>query len=384
MAIKATSSGICIDSFSASGAKIGRYGVALIHNPTVCRTAAVFTKSSLRGAHIAVDERRLSTGMQSVIVNSGNANAYVEGGERDAEEMCRIAGGLLGVDRKLVGVASTGITGRKIDTGKIREVAEKVAASLKNSGEGSMKAAQAIMTTDTKPKMVSYEYKGIKVGAIAKGSGMIAPNMATLLCFVTTNADLPRKELQKALSESVEGSVNLLVIDGDMSPNDTVLLLSDAKKPCNRRDFQYLLDHALKEITKLLAKDGEGAEKFLEVVVKGVATKQKARSAAKAIVSSSLVKSAFCGENPNWGRIIAAVAAKEKIKLVRASLAFESGDTKAYVLKRGKSMKLEPAEKVLKARDIRVILDLGEGKESATAWGCDLTEEYVRINAEYN
>jgi len=384
MAIKATSSGICIDSFAAAGTKEGRYGVAMIYNPQVCKTAAVFTKSSLKGAHIAVDERRLLTGMQAVIINSGNANAYVEGGEFDAEEMCGIAAKLLGVDKRKVGVASTGITGRKIDLGKIKEVAGKVAPTLRNSAEGSMKAALAIMTTDTKPKMVSFEYKGIKVGAIAKGSGMIAPNMATLLCFVTTNADLPRKELQKALEAGVEESVNMLVIDGDMSPNDTVLLLSDGKKACSRRDFQIILDHTLKEMTKLLAKDGEGAGKFLEVEVRGVATKEKARSAAKAIVSSSLVKSAFCGENPNWGRIIAAVAAKEKIRLVRASLAFESGGLKAYVLKRGKSMSLAKAEKVLKEQDIRVILDLGEGREKATAWGCDLTEEYVQINAEYN
>jgi glutamate N-acetyltransferase/amino-acid N-acetyltransferase len=283
-----------------------------------------------------------------------------------------------------VGVASTGITGRRIDLGRIEELAEKVAPMLSRSAAGSMGAAKAIMTTDTVPKQLSYEYKGLKVGAIAKGSGMIAPNMATMLCFITTNADLPRSRLQDTLEECVDASFNMMVVDGDTSPNDTVLLLSDRTQKCNPRNFRLLLAHLLEEMTKLLVKDAEGATKFLEVEVVGARTDAAAKDIAKTIVSSPLVKSAFCGENPNWGRMIAAASRKEKIKLEKIDLTYESEAGRAQVVKKGAGLPLKKAEQVLKSREIRVRLNLNDGKGSATAWGCDLTEEYVRINAEYN
>lgn len=384
MKIKSTNFGVCIDSFRAYGIKEGKYGVAIICNDVLCEAAAVFTKSSIKGAHIKADKRRLSGGIQALIVNSGNANAYVKDGYRDAEKICEIAAKILDLDKEKVGLASTGITGRRIDVEKIKAIAEKVKRKLTNSPEGSIKAAEAIMTTDRVPKQLSFEYKGIKVGAIAKGSGMIAPNMATMLCFITTNAAIPREKLQKTLKESVEDTLNMLVVDGDTSPNDTVLLLSNKRKECRIEDFKRILMHLLEEMAKKLAKDGEGATKLIEVEVTKAKNKMKAKKIAKAIVSSPLVKSAIAGENPNWGRIIAAASSKEKIELKKIDLRYESELGTAEVLNKGDFRPLDKAEKVLKGKEIRITLSLNEGKYSATAWGCDLTEEYVKINAEYN
>lgn len=384
MEITSRDSGLCIDGFKAYGVKEGRYGVALIVGEQVCDSAAVYTTSSVKGAHITVDQGKVDTGLQAVIVNSGNANAYIKEGVEDAEKMCEIAARELGIDKKHVGVASTGITGRKLDLDKIAELAEKAASKLTNSADGSRKAAEAIMTTDTKVKELCFEYKGLKVGGIGKGAGMIAPRLATMLCFLTTNADLRGEELQKALEKSVEDSFNMLVVDGDMSPNDTVLLMSNGKKTCSLDDFQYLLDHTTREMAKLMAKDGEGASKFLEVKVQGAKTRDDARTAAKAVISSSLVKTALYGENPNWGRILAAIGSRMEVDLEKLDLFFESGKQRAQVVEKGVGKDLKKAAEVLKNREIRVIVDLNEGDGKATAWGCDLTEDYVKINAGYN
>jgi glutamate N-acetyltransferase/amino-acid N-acetyltransferase len=384
MDIESLDSGICIDEFKASGIKEGRYGVALIVNDKICKTVGVFTRNSIKGAHITVDEERMENGLQAIVINSGNANACVRGGVKDAEMMCDMAGKELGIDPEHVGVASTGIIGRKLDLEKIEGLIRKISPELSNSPEGSEKAAKAIMTTDTKPKQVSFEYKGIRMGGIAKGSGMIAPDMATMLCFLTTNADLDRQTLQTALENAVNNSFNLLVIDRDMSTNDTVLLMSNRKRSCDPEDFQYLLNHVTKEITKLLAWDGEGATKFLEVDVEGARTDEDARKAAKAIVSSPLVKTALCGENPNWGRITAAMGSEIEFDFKKTDIIFESGEEKAYVVDGGETGDLEKAGEILKNKEIKIIVNLNTGRGKATAWGCDLTEEYVRINASYN
>ncbi len=382
--IKGIDSGICIDNFRAAGVREGKYGVALIVNDKICDTVGVFTRNSIKGAHILVDRGKIGNGFQAVIVNSGNANTCVLDGVADAEMMCEIAGRELGINPKHVGVASTGIIGRKLDIQKIEELTRKASSSLLNSPQGSKSAAEAIMTTDTRLKQVSFEYKGIKIGGIAKGSGMISPNMATMLCFLTTNANLSKETLKEALMRSVDESLNLLVIDGDMSTNDTVLLMSNRTKSCDPGDFQHLLNYTTREITKLIAIDGEGATKFLEVEVRGAKNREDARAGAKAILSSPLVKTAMFGENPNWGRIIAALGSKIKFEFEKVDILLESGKNTVYAVKKGDIGDLDIARDVLKGREIKVTVNLNSGSGKATAWGCDLTREYVDINASYN
>ena len=380
-----TASGICVDDFYAGGVKEGKYGVALIMNKKPCRCAAVFTTNTMKAAPVLVSMEKVKKGdLQAVIVNSGNANACVKGGLEDAKKMCELAGKILSISPEKVAVSSTGIIGRKIDLAVIEDRAKKAMDSLANTPEGSSSAAKAIMTTDTVKKELSFEYKGIEIGSICKGVGMLCPNMATMLCFITTNADLPKKDLQACLKEAVDDSFNMTSVDGDMSTNDTVLLLSSAKLKCPRGDFQMLLSHITKELSKLLVRDGEGATKYIEVEVLGAKDKKTARSAVQAIISSPLVKTAVYGENPNWGRIAAAMGKVIEFDFSRTDLSFESGDKKASVVEKGDMRDLAPAREILKNKDIRIVVNLNCGKEKATGWGCDLTEGYIKINAEYN
>ncbi|MBN2250785.1 MAG: bifunctional glutamate N-acetyltransferase/amino-acid acetyltransferase ArgJ [Candidatus Altiarchaeota archaeon] len=385
MEIRKTGSGICVDGFQAAGAREGKYGVALIMGENPCEAAGAYTRNSLKAAPVIVTAGKIDRGrLQAVIANSGNANACVKEGMQDAEKMCGIAGGLLGVTPDRIGVASTGIIGRRLDLESIEKLAGKAASNLSNSFEGGLDAAKAIMTTDTIPKQLSFEYKGIEIGGICKGSGMIAPDMATMLCFLATNAKLPAEELRECLKEAVDESFNMLVIDGDMSTNDMVLLLSSGKTECIIEDFQALLNHATKEFAKLMAFDGEGATKFLEVKVRGASDKESAKAAAKAIVASSLVKCAMNGENPNWGRIAAAMGSVMEYEPLKMSIAFGSGKGETTVYEKGEAKDLAKAREILKDREINVTVDLDSGKSEAVSWGCDLTKEYVRINAEYN
>jgi glutamate N-acetyltransferase / amino-acid N-acetyltransferase len=385
MDYKKTSSGVCVDDFYASGVKEGKYGVAFIMNKAPCRCAAVFTTNTMKAAPVLLSMEKVKKGgLQAVIVNSGNANACVKGGMDDAKNMCEIAGKLLGLAPEKIAVSSTGIIGRKIDLAIIEERAKKAKESLANTPEGSGSAARAIMTTDTVKKELSFEYKGIEIGAICKGVGMLCPNMATMLCFITTNADLPEKDLQSCLKEAVDDSFNMTSVDGDMSTNDTVLLLSNGRKKCVKADFQEILSYLTKELAKLLVRDGEGATKYIEVEVRGAKDKKTARRAVQAIISSPLVKTAVYGENPNWGRIAAAMGKVIVFDFSKTDLSFESGGKIASVVEQGEMRDLAPARAVLKEKDIRIIVNLNSGKEKAVGYGCDLTEGYIKINAEYN
>ncbi len=385
MDIERTSKGVCVDGFSAGGLKEGRYGVALIVAETPCKAAAVYTTNTMKASPVVLTAGKTSKGMlQAIIANSGNANACVKGGMEDAKKMCEMAGKMLGINPSMVAVASTGIIGRKIDLGAIEKVALKVSKEMSNAPEASTRAARAIMTTDTKEKSVSFKYKGIEVGGICKGSGMISPKMATMLCFITTDADLDQKTLQDCLTNSVEDSFNMLVIDGCMSTNDMVLLLSSGKVGCNKQDFQILLNHLTKELTRLMALDGEGATKYIEVEVSGAKDKETARKAVRAIISSDLVKTAVHGENPNWGRIAGAMGSVIEYDFEKIDLHYQSGKEKAAVVLKGVMRDLDPARKILKSKELRIIVNLNSGKESAVGYGCDLSCEYIRINAEYN
>jgi len=384
MEYKQTNYGVCIPGFKAWGLRRGRYGVALIVSDAVCEAAGVFTKNSVKAAPVRYTKRIIGGGIQAIVANSGNANCCVPNGEEDASEMAKACAQLLEVSVKNVAVSSTGIIGRRMDVATVKSIMEEVADNLVPSPNGSLQAAKAIMTTDTRIKMYSAEYRGIKVGGICKGAGMIAPNMATMLCFMTTNARLHPKRLQVALNDAVGKSFNMVSVDGDMSTNDTVLLLSNRTHKCKAEDFQGLLNHVTCELAKMIARDGEGASKFLEIEVRGAKTEKDGKAAVWAVMNSPLVKTAFYGENPNWGRIIAAIGSKIKVDETRVDVTFEAGKNTAKLVSHGRLLNLEPAKKVLSNRNIKVVVDLREGDKKAVGWTCDLTPDYVKINAGYS
>ncbi|MCX6695378.1 MAG: bifunctional glutamate N-acetyltransferase/amino-acid acetyltransferase ArgJ [Candidatus Altiarchaeota archaeon] len=382
MEFKKTDKGVCGKGFFAYGLKEGKYGLALIKADRVCTAAGVFTRNSVKAAHVLLDQKILSNGIRAVAANSGNANACVPEGVKDARSIQRIAARELGIQPENVAVASTGIIGRRIDLGVIKDRIKQVATKLNAKGSGN--AARAIMTTDTKPKQYSIEHDGVEVGGICKGAGMIAPNMATMLCFITTNADLDRRNLQDALEAAVEESFNMITVDGDMSTNDTVLVLSTRTKKCGKGLFARMLKEVATELSKMIVRDGEGATKFIEFRITGVRSKRDAIEAAKAVANSPLVKTAFYGENPNWGRIIATIGSRIRVDYRRVDLSFQAGEMKSVLVKKGAIMGLDQARKILKNKEIKVDCNLNSGKHSATTWTCDLSEEYVRINAGYN
>ncbi|ODS42745.1 MAG: hypothetical protein MSIBF_05475 [Candidatus Altiarchaeales archaeon IMC4] len=380
--IKLTGRGVCIGGFTAGGAKDGKYGVAIIKNNSVCRCAALFTRNSLKAAPVLVSRENVKNGIQAIVANSGNANACTPNGLADAKKMCRIAAGALSVDEKNIAVASTGIIGRLLDMGKVEALIGEVSGGL--SAGKSPDAARAIMTTDTVKKEISVEYKGIEVGAIAKGVGMVCPGMATVLCFVTTNANLSDAELYESLKSAADSSLNMLIVDGDMSTNDCLFLLSEGTKKCSALDFRHALDYVLVEITKMLARDGEGATKLIEADVIGGETPEIARTCARAIVTSPLVKTAIYGENPNWGRIAAAVGSVADVDFENLEIRLKSENGEATTLKKGQGGDLKQAEAVLRGKEILIIVNMNSGNGKARAFGCDLTPGYVKINAEYN
>ncbi|MFH1055413.1 MAG: bifunctional glutamate N-acetyltransferase/amino-acid acetyltransferase ArgJ [Candidatus Altiarchaeota archaeon] len=384
MEFRQTRYGVCLPGFRAGGAKRGKYGVALIVADEICDVAAVFTRNSVKAAPLKYTKGVLKNGIQVVVANSGNANCCVPTGMSDARKMAQETANSLRVNAKNVAVSSTGIIGRPMDISTVVELIHEVAGNLSSGPKGSIQAAKAIMTTDTKIKMYSAEYAGIKVGGICKGAGMIAPNMATMLCYITTNARLPKGRMQAALNEAAEDSFNMLSVDGDMSTNDTVIVLSNRVKKCRADDFRALLAHVSVELAKMIARDGEGASKFLEVEVKGAKSVKEARCGVKSIINSPLVKTAFYGENPNWGRIVSSLGSVLKVDESKVDITFHSGRDYAKLLSFGKPMSLDHARKILTQRNIKVVVDLHDGEMSAVGWGCDMTPKYVDINAGYS
>jgi len=385
--IKSCNNGICINKFKANGIKTEKYGVALIWNENLCDCAAVWTKNSIKANPVKYDINLLKKRkkIKAIIANSGNANACVREGLADAREMCKIASEKLNINSNEILCESTGIIGKRMDIEKIRKIVKELNINVRSSRN----ANKAIMTTDTKFKEISYEYKGIKIGGICKGAGMIAPNMATMLCFLTTNANFKNcnnaEILDECLKEAVGESFNMISVDGCMSTNDCTILLSDGTMDCTVDDFKFLLKFSTNELAKKIVADGEGASKFLEIVVEGANTKSKANKIVMAIANSNLVKSAFFGENLNWGRIIGAAGGVAKINFDLVDLKFEDIDNEQAVeiLNNGIINKLDNWD-IMKAKNIRIVLNLNEGKGKATAWGCDLSYDYVKINAEYN
>jgi len=393
--MKKLDDGICaVQGVSANGIKEGKMGLAVIlaEGPA----AGVFTRNRVVAAPVLLTRERIETEnhLSAVIVNSGSANAFTgDDGYLDAMEMASMLAGKLELDPELVAVASTGVIGRRLDLGLIEKQLSEVLEAMGSSPGCSQAAAKAIMTTDTVSKEAAVELDcGIRIGAIAKGSGMIEPNMGTMLCFAYTDARVPADVLDAALRKAVDKSFNMVVVDGDTSTNDMVLFTATCKsgiKPCLEclDEFEEGVQYVLTELAKQMAKDGEGATKLIEARVTGAKEYEDASLAAKAIVRSPLVKSAIFGNDPNWGRVLAAAGySGAELEQDKLSLSFASGAGEVELVKAGEisgSASPELLKEIMAGEEIVITLDLGLGEESATAWGCDLTYDYVRINAEY-
>jgi glutamate N-acetyltransferase/amino-acid N-acetyltransferase len=376
----------------AYGIKEGKMGLAIMLAKGPC--AAVFTRNRVKAAPVIVSQQHLEQHGRSfngIIANSGCANAFThEQGVRDAIGMAGLLARRLGVDPHTIGVSSTGVIGRPMDMSWYADHFEEVFSRLTDAPEGSEKANRAIMTTDLVPKAFAVEIDGgARIGGIAKGSGMIEPNMGTMLAFVFTDADLEREQLQRCLADAVDRSFNMVVVDGDTSTNDNVFIIATGKagRPDLAR-FQEGLDRVCTELAKMVARDGEGATKLIECTVKGAISLADARKAAKAVVRSPLFKSAVYGTDPNWGRAVCAVGySSARMEPQKVTLGFSDGSDSVLLVDAGwpKSDEetLAKAKRIMGSDTLYVTVDLGLGDASATAWGCDLTHKYVDINASY-
>jgi glutamate N-acetyltransferase/amino-acid N-acetyltransferase len=370
----------------ACGMKEGKYGLALIRASGTA--AGVFTENLVRAAPIELMRNQVRKGtMEAVIANSGCANAYTgEKGYEDAVAMTEYAGSALNIEPDLVGVASTGVIGRYLDLPLIQRQCEEIAPKIDRTPEAETLAAQAIMTTDTFEKHALVQRETFTVGGITKGSGMIAPNMGTMLAFIYTDAGIGAKPLLQALRQATRRTFNRVVVDGDTSTNDIALCTATGEAgKVNPAEFSPALEECCRLLARQIATDGEGATKLLEVTVRGARTEEGAAKVARTIIESPLVKSAVYGEDPNWGRVIAAAG--------RAGVDFDPNAISLWIS--DESMKyplvdsgriiadLKKAKEAMHGRKVIFVLDLGTGKEEATAWGCDLTERYVEINGRY-
>lgn len=397
--------GVCAaEGFTAGGVIAGikagnvtKRDLAMIYCAERCRTAALFTSNKVKGAPIIVSKEHLKDGYaQAIIVNSGNANTCNPDGVEIAEEMCELTAQALDIDENDVLVGSTGVIGQKLDIKPIRIMIPTLSKSLskKNSGD----AVEAIMTTDTRKKEVAVEFvmdgRKCHVGGMSKGSGMINPNMATMLAFITTDVAIARELLEKALRKINKLTYSMVSVDGDTSTNDSLFLMSSGLAKNNEiicEDKNYeLFENALYAVMMNLARetarDGEGATKLLECIVTNAPTEDIARSVAKSVISSSLVKAALFAADANWGRIMCAVGYADgdfDIEKTSVELASAKGKMTVCVENAGISFSEKVAKDILSEDEIKILVDLHCGHESAVAWGCDLTFDYVKINAEY-
>jgi glutamate N-acetyltransferase/amino-acid N-acetyltransferase len=378
---------ICaIEGVKAWGMKEGKFGLALIEAHGTA--AGVSTRNLARAAPVELMRKQIKAGtLEAVVVNSGCANAYTgKRGYDDAVTMSEYAGSALGVKPKHVGVASTGVIGRYLDLPLIKRQCETVAPKIDRTPEAEILAAQSIMTTDTFPKHALVEKEAFRVGGICKGSGMIAPNMGTMLAFIYTDAEIGAKPMAEALKQATRRSFNRVVVDGDTSTNDIALCTATGSagkvKPSA---FSAALEECCRSLAEQIATDGEGATKLIEVTVRGAKKEDDAAKVARTIIESPLVKTAVYGEDPNWGRVVAAAGrAGVKFDPNAVSLWISDGRKKHPLVKSGEIIAdLDAAKKAMHGKKVIFILDLAAGKEDATAWGCDLTERYVEINGRY-
>ncbi|MCL2301221.1 MAG: bifunctional glutamate N-acetyltransferase/amino-acid acetyltransferase ArgJ [Firmicutes bacterium] len=371
--------------------------LALLVSDVPASAAAVYTTNLVKGAPLLVTQDHLRDGAaRAVICNSGNANTCNAGGIEIAEAMCALAGTQLGMPAGDVLVASTGVIGQPLPIAPIAAGMPGLCDSL--SREGGAQAARAIMTTDTFPKecAAAFDVSGVicRIGGMAKGSGMIHPNMATLLAFLTTDAAIDPGVLARALKDSVGGTLNMLSVDGDTSTNDMCCVLANGLAGNERITgpgpaldaFRLALDTVLTALTRMLARDGEGATKLLACRVAGAKTLRDARLAARGVISSSLFKAAMFGADANWGRVLCALGySGAEIGVARVDVSFESAAGRVDVCENGAGIPFseEQAALVLAEEEITVLITLRDGDAAAAAWGCDLTYDYVKINGDY-
>jgi glutamate N-acetyltransferase/amino-acid N-acetyltransferase len=362
--------------------------VGILYSDVPCNAAGTFTTNKIKAASVLLCQRILpAKTVRAIVANSGCANASTgENGQLDAVNMEAAAAARVGVDLGEVLVASTGVIGRRLPVDLLNSAISRVVLSK----DGGHEMAKAIMTTDTVPKEIAIETGGFVIGGIAKGAGMIHPNMATMLSFIATDAPVELGFLGTSLKAAVDKSFNMISVDGDTSPNDSVILLSNGlaggeiikNGSARAHGFQQALDAVCIHLAKSVARDGEGATKLIEVNVSGAASISDARMAARTITSSPLVKSAIHGCDPNWGRIIVA-AGRSGAELVESKIELEISGI--WVVRDGVPLPFDK-DKLIKAlgRDeVKVDLNLNLGSFSATAWGCDLSAEYVAINSDY-
>ena len=392
-----------IDNVKVSGAREGKYGVTIILCPN-STASAVFTSNKVVAAPVKYTKNVVKNGkVSAVFVNSGNANCFTgEQGIKDCETLVELVSRDLKIPKEEIAISSTGVIGREMPIDIISKVAYEALSKLGSEPENSLAAAKAIMTTDTFPKECAVEVtlttgETVKIAGITKGSGMIAPNMGTMLSFVVTDAAVPADEIKKALKQAADVSFNMIVVDGDESTNDTCLMMANGasgvdvvKEGKMDENFQEALNYLCIDLAKKMARDGEGATKFIEPNVVGAKDDNDARLAAKSIISSSLFISAVFGGDPNWGRIVSAIGYSGcdlNPDIVTISIADDVDDVdlvrKGEILAFEDTPYLERAEKIMQSKNVTVNIDMFLGDGQATAWGCDLTYDYVKINAEY-
>ena len=403
---KVIDGGVCAaKGYRASGINCGlnsdknKNDLALLVSDVDADTAAVYTQNKVKGAPVMVTKSHIEASggvSRAVVMNSKNANTCNADGEEKAERMCRAVSERLGIENDKVLVASTGVIGQILPVELIENGMDELIAGL--SYEGNAAAATAIMTTDTVKKEYAVEFelggKRCVLGGMAKGSGMIHPNMATTLNFITTDAAVSSELLQRALSDIVKVTYNCLSIDGDTSTNDMIILQANGlagngKLVSDDQDFEVFkgaLFVVMRELTKMLAKDGEGATKLVECNVSSAPDKDTAIIVAKSVIRSPLLKCAVFGEDANWGRVLCAIGyAEAEFDITKVDVDFESAAGTVAVCRNGAGVEFseDEAKKVLSEDEIKVNVALNIGSESASAWGCDLTYDYVKINGDY-
>lgn len=398
------SGGVCAaKGFKANGVHCGirknrsKRDLGLIFSEKECSAAAVYTSNLVKGAPLIVTKQNISDGKaQAVICNSGNANTCNENGEQIAVETCKAVADALGISEKDVVVASTGVIGQPLDITPIKSGIPELVTGLTENG--SVYAAEAIMTTDTKVKEIAVQFsvggKTCKMGGIAKGSGMIHPNLATMLVFITTDCNIAPEMLKKALKTDVQNTFNMVSIDGDTSTNDMVIVLANgmsgneeiSEENADFAEFMKALNTVTVALCRMIAADGEGATKLLECKVTGAKTEEDAKKVAKSVVCSSLLKAAMFGADANWGRVLCAIGySGADVDVNSIDVAFFSNKGMVTVCMNGVGVDFSEdlAKEVLSEDDIDIVVKLNNGAYSATAWGCDLTYDYVKINGDY-
>ena len=402
--MKLIDGGVCAaKGFTAGGIHCGirknkdKKDLSLIYSEVPAAAAAVYTTNLVKGAPLTVTKKHISDGFaQAIICNSGNANTCNADGMEIAEKMSALTADALGIKSDDIVVASTGVIGEKLDITPIAQGIPGLVKSLKK--DGSADAAEGIMTTDTVKKEVAVEFeidgKICKIGGIAKGSGMIHPNMATMLVFITTDAAISPGMLQKALSGDIKNTFNMVSVDGDTSTNDMVTVLANGMAgneeiTCEGENFCIFMK-ALNTVTmnlcRRIAGDGEGATKLLECRVSGAADEQTAKTVAKSVICSSLLKAAMFGADANWGRVLCAIGySGADVDPDKIDVAFRSSKGEIKVCENGAGIPFseETAKEILLQKEIEILINLNSGEFSSVAWGCDLTYDYVKINGDY-